>query len=76
MGSALGLQFHLEVTLDMIQDWISDRQAQEQSALLAREQAASPRKQGDLQDACRTVPVRPRPVIFHGCNRRGKGHVM
>lgn len=36
IGSALGLQFHLELTIEMIQDWIFNRPIREQSYLLAQ----------------------------------------
>jgi len=36
MKSALGLQFHIELTIEMIQDWISDRPLQEQSHHLSQ----------------------------------------
>lgn len=36
LGSALGLQFHIELTLPMIQDWISNRPLQEQSSHLSQ----------------------------------------
>jgi GMP synthase (glutamine-hydrolysing) len=54
IGSALGLQFHLEITLDMIQDWISDRPAQEQSALLTESRQYLP----ESRATCRTLAGR------------------
>jgi GMP synthase-like glutamine amidotransferase len=36
IGSALGLQFHLELTIGIIQDWINNRSIQEQEFLLAQ----------------------------------------
>jgi GMP synthase (glutamine-hydrolysing) len=54
IGSALGLQFHLEITLDMIQDWISDRPAQEQSALLAESRQYLP----ESRATCRALADR------------------
>jgi GMP synthase-like glutamine amidotransferase len=54
IGSALGLQFHPELTLDMIQDWISDCPEQEQSALLAESRQYLP----ESRMICRTIADR------------------
>jgi GMP synthase (glutamine-hydrolysing) len=43
LGSALGLQFHIELTLEMIQNWISDRPLQEQSYLLSQSREYLPK---------------------------------
>lgn len=36
VGSALGLQFHVEITADMVRDWVGDRPADEQERHLDR----------------------------------------
>ena len=41
-GSALGFQFHCELTIEMIRDWIADRPAGEQSNILARNRGFVP----------------------------------
>lgn len=43
IGSALGLQFHIELTLAMIQDWISDLPVQEQSSHLSQSREYLPK---------------------------------
>ncbi|MDG6256007.1 MAG: type 1 glutamine amidotransferase [Methanomicrobiaceae archaeon] len=45
MGSALGLQFHIELTIEMIQDWISDRPLNEQSYVLSQSRQYLPESQ-------------------------------
>lgn len=54
IGSALGLQFHIELTLEMIRDWISDRPSHEQSAILAQSSQYLP----ESQRICRSVADR------------------
>jgi GMP synthase (glutamine-hydrolysing) len=54
MGSALGLQFHLEITLEMISDWICDRPLREQSSLLAQSRQYLP----ESRATCRTIAGR------------------
>jgi GMP synthase (glutamine-hydrolysing) len=53
-GSALGLQFHPELTIEMIQDWIYDRPAREQSSLLAQSRKDLP----ESQMICRAIADR------------------
>lgn len=43
VGSALGLQFHIELTLPMIQDWISDRPLEEMSHHLSQSREYLPK---------------------------------
>jgi GMP synthase (glutamine-hydrolysing) len=54
IGSALGLQFHLEITLDMIRDWICDLPKQEQSSLLDQSRQYLPESRMN----CRTIAER------------------
>lgn len=53
-GSALGFQFHCELTIEMIRDWISDRPAREQSHILARSSLLLP----ESEMVCRMVAER------------------
>jgi len=54
MGSALGLQFHIELTMDMIQDWISDRPLEEQSRHLSQSRHYLP----ESRKVCRSIADR------------------
>jgi len=54
IGSALGLQFHIELTLEMIRDWISDRPSKEQSSVLTQSRQYLPESQG----ICRIIADR------------------
>lgn len=53
-GSALGLQFHLELTLEMIKDWISDRPFPEQADHLSQSMKYLP----ESQRICRIIADR------------------
>jgi len=54
IGSALGLQFHPELTLEMIQDWISFLPSQTQESLLAQSRQYLP----ESEKICRTIADR------------------
>ena len=54
IGSALGLQFHTELTLEMIQDWISFLPSQKQESLLAQSRQYLP----ESEKICRTIADR------------------
>lgn len=54
IGSALGLQFHIELNLEMIRDWISDRPSEEQSSILAQSRQHLP----ESQKICRIIADR------------------
>jgi GMP synthase (glutamine-hydrolysing) len=54
IGSALGLQFHIELTLEMIRNWISDRPTEEQSSILAQSSQYLP----ESQRICRIIADR------------------
>lgn len=54
IGSGLGLQFHPELTLEMIQDWISFLPSQKQESLLAQSRQYLP----ESEKICRTIADR------------------
>jgi len=54
IGSGLGLQFHPELTLEMIQDWISFLPSQTQESLLAQSRQYLP----ESEKICRTIADR------------------
>lgn len=54
IGSALGLQFHPELTIEMIRDWTGDRPAREQSYLLAQSREYLP----ESRMVCRIIADR------------------
>jgi len=54
IGSALGIQFHVELTIRMIQDWISCLPDQEQSFILAQSRQYLP----ESENICRIIADR------------------
>ncbi|HOB60439.1 MAG TPA: type 1 glutamine amidotransferase [Methanoregulaceae archaeon] len=54
IGSALGLQFHTELTLEMIQDWISFLPSQKQESLITQSRQYLP----ESEKICRTIADR------------------
>jgi len=54
IGSALGLQFHPELTLEMIQDWISFLPSQKQESLITQSRQYLP----ESEKICRTIADR------------------
>ena len=61
MGSALGFQFHLEITLDMIRDWTADCPKPEQESLLAESGKYLP----ESRENCRIVADRFLSAPYH-----------
>jgi len=63
MGSALGLQFHIELTLEMIQDWISIVQCRNNPTISPRAGTIS-RKAGRSAEVLQTVSCLPPHLVF------------